>query len=131
MLTWCCTTVGRKFIKFSRGLEATSSSPMGCETRGVEAGKTKISPSELFILVIQVTGFTLVNNINSFSFKLLSECSRTYHPASLLSSQRKVNMKLNKICKGQKPSETYSHMFTVCDVMFRGSSFGLQICNQG
>ena len=30
---------------------------------------------------------------------MLSGFSRTYHPASLLLSQRKVNMKLQKICK--------------------------------
>jgi hypothetical protein len=41
VLTWYCATVGRKFIKFSKGLGATSSSPTGCVTRGVEAGKIR------------------------------------------------------------------------------------------
>ena len=36
-----CTTHCRKLTKFSRGLGATSSSPTGCETRGVEGGKSK------------------------------------------------------------------------------------------
>uniref|UniRef100_A0A453T5G2 Uncharacterized protein n=1 Tax=Aegilops tauschii subsp. strangulata TaxID=200361 RepID=A0A453T5G2_AEGTS len=53
---------------------ATSSSPTGCETRGVEGG-----------------------------------FSRTYHPASLLLSQRKVNMKLQKICKVQSILNLLTH----------------------
>ena len=36
-----CTIHCRKLTKFSRGLGATSSSPTGCETRGVEGGKSK------------------------------------------------------------------------------------------
>uniref|UniRef100_A0A453T5D5 Uncharacterized protein n=1 Tax=Aegilops tauschii subsp. strangulata TaxID=200361 RepID=A0A453T5D5_AEGTS len=58
-------------------------------------------------------------------------CSRTYHPASLLLSQRKVNM-IAANMQRQKDSETYLNMTTsFVVVMFRGPSFGPQISNQG
>ena len=98
-----CTTHCRKLTRFSRGLGATSSSPTGCETRGVEAGRSKRFLTVWSIHVDSFnhlgSNFTIVNNSNSFPSELLPGYSRTYHPASLLLSQRKVNMKLQQICK--------------------------------
>ena len=94
------------------------------DARPVESRRVRVKDFTIWILqsivsTIQLFLFTIINNTNSLPFKLLSGCSRTYHPASLLLSQRKVNMKFQKICKVKSILNLLTRA-TFCDGNFQG-----------